>query len=174
MAVGRGSMERAAKAAGTDNTRKSTEGKGLAPARRMTISEIVGETSMVEPPEAARRPADKAVGNKIIAARRPEKKPEEKNKAVPEKKPEEEKKAVPEKKPEVDNKAVAEKKPAEESKAVREKKPTAEERRADAVEKTMKETAEGIVYQRSSGMLERAAEPNERFGLGDAMPVYYF
>ena len=31
-----------------------------------------------------------------------------------------------------------------------------------------------IVYQQSSGMLERAAEPNERFGLGDAMPVYYF
>lgn len=31
-----------------------------------------------------------------------------------------------------------------------------------------------IVYQESSGILERAAEPNERFGLGDAMPVYYF
>lgn len=31
-----------------------------------------------------------------------------------------------------------------------------------------------IVYQPSSGMLDRDAEPNERFGLGDAMPVYYF
>ena len=31
-----------------------------------------------------------------------------------------------------------------------------------------------IVYQSSSGMLSRDAEPNERFGLGDAMPVYYF
>lgn len=31
-----------------------------------------------------------------------------------------------------------------------------------------------IVYQSSSGMLERDAEPNEKFGLGDAMPVYYF
>ena len=31
-----------------------------------------------------------------------------------------------------------------------------------------------IVYQPSSGMLERDAKPNERFGLGDAMPVYYF
>ena len=31
-----------------------------------------------------------------------------------------------------------------------------------------------IVYQSSSGMLERDAKPNERFGLGDAMPVYYF
>ena len=37
-----------------------------------------------------------------------------------------------------------------------------------------KEVTEQIVYQTSSGMLERAAEPNERFGLGDAMPVYYF
>ena len=31
-----------------------------------------------------------------------------------------------------------------------------------------------IVYQPSSGMLSRDAGPNERFGLGDAMPVYYF
>ena len=31
-----------------------------------------------------------------------------------------------------------------------------------------------IVYQPSSGMLSRDAQPNERFGLGDAMPVYYF
>lgn len=31
-----------------------------------------------------------------------------------------------------------------------------------------------IVYQSSSGILDRDAEPNERFGLGDAMPVYYF
>ena len=31
-----------------------------------------------------------------------------------------------------------------------------------------------IVYQGSFGILDRAAEPNERFGLGDAMPVYYF
>ena len=31
-----------------------------------------------------------------------------------------------------------------------------------------------IVYQTSSGMLSRDAKPNEKFGLGDAMPVYYF
>lgn len=37
-----------------------------------------------------------------------------------------------------------------------------------------KEVQEQIAYQKSSGILERAAEPNERFGLGDAMPVYYF
>ncbi|MBD5551174.1 MAG: hypothetical protein HDQ96_08370 [Lachnospiraceae bacterium] len=36
------------------------------------------------------------------------------------------------------------------------------------------EVLQKIVYQTSNGMLERAAEPNERFGLGDAMPVYYF
>lgn len=37
-----------------------------------------------------------------------------------------------------------------------------------------KEVMEKIVYQTSAGMLERDAEPNESFGLGDAMPVYYF
>ncbi len=31
-----------------------------------------------------------------------------------------------------------------------------------------------IVYQSSSQILERAAEPNEQFALGDAMPIYYF
>lgn len=31
-----------------------------------------------------------------------------------------------------------------------------------------------VVYQTSSGMLERDADSNEIFGLGDAMPVYYF
>lgn len=37
-----------------------------------------------------------------------------------------------------------------------------------------KEVINQIVYQPSSGMLSRDAEPNEKFGLGDAMPVYYF
>lgn len=36
------------------------------------------------------------------------------------------------------------------------------------------EVMEKIVYQPSSGMLERDAKPNENFGLGDAMPIYYF
>lgn len=36
------------------------------------------------------------------------------------------------------------------------------------------EVMEKIVYQTSDGMLERDAKPNERFGVGDAMPVYYF
>lgn len=36
------------------------------------------------------------------------------------------------------------------------------------------EVMEKIVYQTSDGMLDRDAKPNENFGLGDAMPVYYF
>lgn len=36
------------------------------------------------------------------------------------------------------------------------------------------EVLQQIVYQASEGMLERDAKPNEIFGLGDAMPVYYF
>lgn len=30
-----------------------------------------------------------------------------------------------------------------------------------------------IVYQKSAQILERDAEPNEQFALGDAMPIYY-
>lgn len=38
-----------------------------------------------------------------------------------------------------------------------------------------KKTSEGvIVYEKSSQMLDRAVGPDERFGIGDAMPVYYF
>lgn len=36
------------------------------------------------------------------------------------------------------------------------------------------EVVEKVVYQKSSGMLDRAAEANERFSVGDPMPVYYF
>ena len=86
MAVGKGSMERAAKAAGTDTS--------------------------------AKKPADKAVGNKVV----------------------------------VSGKTIANSKAAAPG----------------------KEADGQIIYQKSSGMLERAAEPNARFGLGDAMPVYYF
>ncbi len=65
-------------------------------------------------------------------------------------------------------------------------KKTASTGKAKAAEQTVPETAakgiiaapseevlQQIVYQESSGVLERAAEPNEIFGLGDAMPVYY-
>lgn len=34
-------------------------------------------------------------------------------------------------------------------------------------------TSGRIVYQTSSQVMERAAKPNEIFGIGDAMPVYY-
>ena len=38
-----------------------------------------------------------------------------------------------------------------------------------------KKKIEGHVeYQKCSQMLERAAEPNEKFYIGDAMPIYYF
>ncbi len=38
----------------------------------------------------------------------------------------------------------------------------------------LSEETEKIIYEQSAGMLDRAAEPNERFGIGDDMPVYYF
>lgn len=242
MAVGRGSMERAAKAAGGDTARKSSD-KGQAPARRLTISEIVGEPSYVEPPrtakpaparssEAAVRPAAgsgavKPAVEKVAPAVKPAQ-----EKVAPAIKPAPEKaaaagKAEPVVKAGAINQAVA----ANPSKAAAEKaaparqaeaavqmassakaapvnRPKPEVKPAPAVEKTdekapkapgaeeapapkvpempkvpevkgktaaLKKEADGeIVYQKSNGMLERAAEPNERFGLGDAMPVYYF
>lgn len=45
---------------------------------------------------------------------------------------------------------------------------------AKTVAAPKKEVLEKVVYQTSSGMLSRDAKPNERFGVGDAMPVYYF
>lgn len=63
-------------------------------------------------------------------------------------------------------KAVVEKKPAEQKKTVTEKRPVNQ--------LAVKEQDDIITYQKSAGMLDRAAEPNERFGVGDAMPFYYF
>lgn len=77
------------------------------------------------------------------------------------------------------SKAAAEKKtqkiqaaqPAKKAAAVKEPETKAET--AKAPEKKIE--AEGvIVYEKSSQMLDRAAAPEERFGVGDAMPVYYF
>lgn len=31
-----------------------------------------------------------------------------------------------------------------------------------------------IIYETNKGMLERDAEPNENFSVGDSMPIYYF
>lgn len=75
-------------------------------------------------------------------------------------------------------KAVVEKKPADQKKAMVEKKTT--DQKKTATEKkpvdqlVVKVQDDIITYQKSAGMLERAAEPNERFGVGDAMPFYYF
>lgn len=45
---------------------------------------------------------------------------------------------------------------------------------AETIAAPTEEVMEKIVYQTSDGMLGRDAKPNELFGLGDAMPVYYF
>lgn len=45
---------------------------------------------------------------------------------------------------------------------------------AETIAAPTEEVLQQIVYQKSGGMLERDAAPNEIFGLGDAMPVYYF
>lgn len=42
------------------------------------------------------------------------------------------------------------------------------------VEAQAKEVMEKIIYQSSSQMLDRDAKPGETFGIGDAMPVYFF
>jgi len=42
------------------------------------------------------------------------------------------------------------------------------------VANTSEQVMEQIVYQKSSQMLERDAQPNESFYIGDAMPIYYF
>lgn len=170
MAVGRGSMERAAKAAGGDTAKKAGD-KAQAPVRRLTISEIVGEPGYVEPPRTARPPVNKPVsgGGGV--------KPSPVNKAEPAvrppvaEKPSPVRKAEPVVKPSAVEKAVAEK-PVQAVKQGPETRPSPAAGKTPAV---LEKEAEGeIVYQKSSGMLERAAEPNERFGLGDAMPVYYF
>lgn len=170
MAVGRGSMERAAKAAGGDTAKKAGD-KAQAPVRRLTISEIVGEPGYVEPPRTARPPVNKPVsgGGGV--------KPSPVNKAEPAvrppvaEKPSPVRKAEPVVKPSAVEKAAAEK-PVQAVKQGPETRPSPAAGKTPAV---LEKEAEGeIVYQKSSGMLERAAEPNERFGLGDAMPVYYF
>ena len=45
---------------------------------------------------------------------------------------------------------------------------------AETVAAPSEEVLRQIIYQSSVGILERDAKPNESFGLGDAMPVYYF
>lgn len=170
MAVGRGSMERAAKAAGGDTAKKAGD-KAQAPVRRLTISEIVGEPSYVEPPRTARPPVNKPVSGGGGVKPSPVNKAEPAARPPVAEKPSPVRKAEPVVKPSAVEKAAAEK-PVQTVKQGPETRPSPAAGKTPAV---LEKEAEGeIVYQKSSGMLERAAEPNERFGLGDAMPVYYF
>lgn len=170
MAVGRGSMERAAKAAGGDTAKKAGD-KAQAPVRRLTISEIVGEPGYVEPPRTARPPVNKPVSGGGGVKPSPVNKAEPAARPPVAEKPSPVRKAEPVVKPSAVEKAAAEK-PVQAAKQEPETRPSPAAGKTPAV---LEKEAEGeIVYQKSSGMLERAAEPNERFGLGDAMPVYYF
>ena len=170
MAVGRGSMERAAKAAGGDTAKKAGD-KAQAPVRRLTISEIVGELGYVEPPRTARPPVNKPVSGGGGVKPSPANKAEPAARPPVAEKPSPVRKAEPVVKPSAVEKAAAEK-PVQAVKQGPETRPSPAAGKTPAV---LEKEAEGeIVYQKSSGMLERAAEPNERFGLGDAMPVYYF
>ena len=170
MAVGRGSMERAAKAAGGDTAKKAGD-KAQAPVRRLTISEIVGELGYVEPPRTARPPVNKPVSGGGGVKPSPVNKAEPAARPPVAEKPSPVRKAEPVVKPSEVEKAAAEK-PVQAAKQEPETRPSPAAGKTPAV---LEKEAEGeIVYQKSSGMLERAAEPNERFGLGDAMPVYYF
>ena len=170
MAVGRGSMERAANAAGGDTAKKAGD-KAQAPVRRLTISEIVGEPGYVEPPRTARPPVNKPVSGGGGVKPSPVNKAEPAARPPVAEKPSPVRKAEPVVKPSAVEKAAAEK-PVQAVKQGPETRPSPAAGKTPAV---LEKEAEGeIVYQKSSGMLERAAEPNERFGLGDAMPVYYF
>ena len=170
MAVGRGSMERAAKAAGGDTAKKAGD-KAQAPVRRLTISEIVGEPGYVEPPRTARPPVNKPVSGGGGVKPSPVRKAEPMNVPEAAAAPKTVNKTEPVVKPSAVEKAATEK-PVQ---AVKQEPETRPSPAAGKTPTVLEKEAEGeIVYQKSSGMLERAAEPNERFGLGDAMPVYYF
>ncbi|MBR2275760.1 MAG: hypothetical protein IJ873_06845 [Lachnospiraceae bacterium] len=125
MAVGKGSMERAAKAAESKTMKKSTGGAAKTKAATKVAS------AKAAPVKTAKAAEKKPAAAKNTAAK------------------------------------------AETVKAAAEpvvSKVTA----AQVIAAPSKEVMGAIIYQPSNGMLERAAEPNERFGLGDDMPVYYF
>ncbi len=65
-------------------------------------------------------------------------------------------------------------KTAEKTKKAPAKKTARPKAEAAMIAAPTEEVMEKIVYQTSDGMLERDAKPNERFAVGDAMPVYYF
>ena len=166
MAVGRGSMERAAKAAGGDTAKKAGD-KAQAPVRRLTISEIVGELGYVEPPRTARPPVNKPVSGGGGVKPSPVNKAEPAARPPVAEKPSPVRKAEPVVKPSAVEKAAAEK-PVQAAKQEPETRPSPAAGKTPAV---LEKEAEGeMVSQKSSGMLEGAAEPNASFGLGDARP----
>lgn len=63
-----------------------------------------------------------------------------------------------------------------EVKAAPAKKPAAKApvKKTAVITGTSKQVMDKIVYQPSSQLLERDAEPNESFYIGDDMPIYYF
>ena len=123
MAVGKGSMARASKAA--DNTSVSKETKETAVTEPVKADHVVSE----EPVKKAAATGTKRTATKKAAAKTTTAKATAKTKAV-----------------------------------------TA----SKVISGTSKEVMHMIEYQKSNQVLDREPEENETFGVGDAMPIYFF
>ena len=123
MAVGKGSMARASKAA--DNTSVSKEIKETAVTEPVKADHVVTE----EPVKKAAATGTKCTATKKAAAKTTTAKTAAKTKAV-----------------------------------------TA----SKVISGTSKEVMHMIEYQKSNQVLDREPEENETFGVGDAMPIYFF
>ena len=123
MAVGKGSMARASKAA--DNTSVSKEIKETAVTEPVKADHVVTE----EPVKKAAATGTKCTATKKAAAKTTTAKTTAKTKAV-----------------------------------------TA----SKVISGTSKEVMQMIKYQKSDQVLDREPEENETFGVGDAMPIYFF
>ena len=123
MAVGKGSMARASKAA--DNTSVSKEIKETAVTEPVKADHVVTE----EPVKKAAATGTKRTATKKAAAKTTTAKATAKTKAV-----------------------------------------TA----SKVISGTSKEVMHMIEYQKSNQVLDREPEENETFGVGDAMPIYFF
>lgn len=123
MAVGKGSMARASKAA--DNTSVSKETKETAVTEPVKADHVVSE----EPVKKVAATGTKRTATKKAAAKTTTAKTTAKTKAV-----------------------------------------TA----SKVISGTSKEVMHMIEYQKSNQVLDREPEENETFGVGDAMPIYFF
>ncbi len=123
MAVGKGSMARASKAA--DNTSVSKETKETAVTEPVKADHVVTE----EPVKKAAATGTKRTATKKTAAKTTTAKTTAKTKAV-----------------------------------------TA----SKVISGTSKDVMHMIEYQKSNQVLDREPEENETFGVGDAMPIYFF